>query len=101
MFCEARGREGVTFFKGPKRGDVPRVEGGGSRFLRDPKGGGKKKSCKPEWKSTDPPPLLIKNDTSLNRSHKTLSSRKQDRRPRAEHTGRKSLGLNGLGTGTS
>ena len=41
MFCEARGRGGVTFFKGSERGDVPRV--GGSRFLRDPKGGGVKK----------------------------------------------------------
>ena len=45
MFCEARGRGGgVTFFKGSKRGDVPRVEGG-HVFLRDPKGeGGQKMS---------------------------------------------------------
>ena len=44
MFCEARGR-GVTFFKGSERGDVPGV--GGSRFLRDPKGG-QKIFCKPK-----------------------------------------------------
>ena len=31
MFCKARGR-GVTFFKGSKRGDVPKVEGDGHVF---------------------------------------------------------------------
>ena len=37
-----QGGGGVTFFKGSERGDVPRV--GGSRFLRDPKGGGGSKN---------------------------------------------------------
>ena len=66
---KARGR-GVTFFKGSKRGDVPRVEiGGGGRFtffLRDPKGGIKKNPVnRNENLQTPPPLLLIKNDTSL------------------------------------
>ena len=62
MFCEARG--GVTFFKGAKRGDVPRVKGG-SRFLRDPKGGVKKNPVNRN-ENLHPPPLLIKkNDTFL------------------------------------
>ena len=48
MFCEARGRGGGHVFKGFKRGDVPRVEGGWvTFFLRDRKGGSKK-CCKPK-----------------------------------------------------
>ena len=43
-----QGGGGVTFFKGSKRGDVPRVEGGVKFFLGMQKGGGKKKSCKPK-----------------------------------------------------
>ena len=42
--CFVKGR-GVTFFKGSKRGDVPRVEGGGGHvFLIDPKGRGGQKN---------------------------------------------------------
>ena len=42
MFCETRGRGGVTYFEESKRGNVPGVEGAeGHVFLRDPKGGQK------------------------------------------------------------
>ena len=61
MFCEARGG-GVTFYKGFKRGDVPRVEGG-SRFFKGSKRGVKKNPVNRNENLQTP--LLIKNNTSL------------------------------------
>ena len=47
----------VTFFKASKRGDVPRVEGGGGHvFLRDPKGGIKKYPVNRNENLQTPPP---------------------------------------------
>ena len=70
MFCEARGR-GVTFFKGSKRGNVPRV-GGGHVLLRDPKGWGQKNSVNQNENLQIPPPH--KNDTSLTECGKMIKN---------------------------
>ena len=47
----------VTFLRDPsKRGDVPRVEGGGYIFLRDPKVGVKKNPVNRNENLQTPPP---------------------------------------------
>ena len=53
------------FLRGSKRVDVPRVEGGGSRFLKGSKRGRGVKKNPVNGNENLQTPLLIKNDTSL------------------------------------